>query len=59
MTTAMWDKELDFVEAVAKTQDFLRKRPAAHPEVFLTSSEKGDGIAQLRAEIAMLADPSA
>ncbi len=32
----------------------LQKRPAAHPEVHLTSSEKGTGIAELRAEVARL-----
>jgi len=31
------------------------KRPAAHPEVILTSSETGLGIEVLRAEIAALA----
>jgi GTP-binding protein len=39
------------VEAVAAA---LRKRPAAHPVVLATSSERGWGIAELRAEIAAL-----
>ena len=34
----------------------LRKRPAAHPHVHLTSSAKGWGIAALRADIAALAE---
>ncbi|MEC7592149.1 MAG: ribosome biogenesis GTP-binding protein YihA/YsxC [Pseudomonadota bacterium] len=34
----------------------LRKRPAAHPHVRLTSSAKGWGIAALRADIAALAE---
>ncbi|MEC7123295.1 MAG: ribosome biogenesis GTP-binding protein YihA/YsxC [Pseudomonadota bacterium] len=34
----------------------LRKRPAAHPNVHLTSSAKGWGIAALRADIAALAE---
>ena len=34
----------------------LRKRPAAHPYVHLTSSAKGWGIAALRADIAALAE---
>jgi GTP-binding protein len=32
----------------------LAKHPAAFPELILTSSEKGDGIATLRAVIASL-----
>ena len=32
----------------------LLKRPAAHPQLHLTSSEKGTGIAELRAEVARL-----
>jgi len=41
-------------EVIAKVRDKLAKRPAAHPEVLVTSSEKGTGIAELRAEIAAL-----
>ncbi len=33
------------------TQTEVRKRPAAHPELILTSSEKGMGIADLRAAV--------
>jgi GTP-binding protein len=33
-----------------------RRHPAAHPEVFATSSETGLGIGELRAAIAALAD---
>lgn len=33
----------------------LVKRPAAHPDIFITSSEKKIGIAELRAEILSLA----
>ena len=41
------------VEAlVAKTQAAIIKRPAAFPRVLSTSSEKGFGIPELRAEIA-------
>ena len=32
----------------------IAKRPAAHPEIIVTSSEKGTGLAELRAEIAAL-----
>lgn len=38
----------------SKTGESLTKRPAAHPFVHLTSAEKGEGIADLRAEIAAL-----
>ena len=38
----------------AKTLDDIKKRPAAHPVVHMTSSAKGDGIAGLRAEIVAL-----
>ena len=40
------------------TQTALAKRPAAHPEIIATSSEKGDGIAHIRAVIASLVDLS-
>ena len=36
----------------------LGRRPAAHPEVIVTSSRKGTGIDQLRAELAALVDRS-
>lgn len=36
---------------VAETLDAIRKRPAAYPEVIATSSEKGEGMAELRAAI--------
>jgi GTP-binding protein len=45
-------RELEKV--VADTQAGIAKRPAAHPSVMLTSSEKGAGLAELRAEIARL-----
>ncbi|MDB5506177.1 MAG: YihA family ribosome biosis GTP-binding protein [Devosia sp.] len=45
----------DGLQAVIEaTEAFIRKRPAAHPQVLVTSSEKGDGMAELRAEIAAL-----
>ncbi|MEM7425812.1 MAG: ribosome biogenesis GTP-binding protein YihA/YsxC [Pseudomonadota bacterium] len=44
--------ELDKV--VSQVREGLRKRPAAHPELHLTSSAKGTGIAELRADIAVL-----
>ncbi len=39
-------------KAIAKTEQTIAKRPAAHPDLIVTSSEKGNGIAELRAEIA-------
>jgi GTP-binding protein len=44
------------IEAVvARTQTQITKRPAAFPRVLATSAEKGDGLAELRAEIALAA----
>ena len=36
---------------IAETQEKIKKRPAAFPGVLSTSSEKGDGLDQLRAAI--------
>jgi GTP-binding protein len=44
--------ELD--AAIRKTRDTIAKRPAAHPEIILTSSETKFGMEQLRAEIRQL-----
>jgi GTP-binding protein len=43
-------EELAAVEAA--TSEAMRKRPAAHPTLLVSSSLKGDGIETLRAEIA-------
>jgi GTP-binding protein len=40
---------------VEEVQEVARKRTAAHPLVLVTSSETGQGIPELRAEIASLA----
>lgn len=42
-------------DLVQQIEEMIQKHPAAHPKVMLTSSEKGTGIAELRAEIAQLA----
>jgi len=42
----------DLDRSLARTREALAKHPAAYPELVLTSSEKGDGIATLRAIIA-------
>ena len=44
----------DLESAVAKTRAAIAKRPAAHPDIIQTSSEKGTGLNQLRTEIALL-----
>jgi GTP-binding protein len=41
-------------KVIAATREAILKRPAAHPRVVLTSSVKGDGLSDLRAEIAHL-----
>ena len=42
-------------DIVAATAEAIRKRPAAHPVILATSSDKGWGIEELRSEIASLA----
>ncbi len=49
-------KQEDLKSVVEKTEKELAKRPAAHPEIVMTSSAKGIGIEALRAEIASLAE---
>jgi GTP-binding protein len=44
----------DLDKTMAATRAAIAKRPAAHPELILTSSETKFGIEQLRAEIAAL-----
>ena len=48
-------KVADAAETSAATVTALKKHPAAHPHVISTSSEKGVGLAELRAEINALA----
>lgn len=47
-------KEKDRARVLDQVRKALSKHPAAFPEIVLTSSEKGDGIATLRAIIASL-----
>ncbi len=49
-------KKSEFEPLMADTRAKLKKHPAAHPVVMLTSSEKGDGLAELKAEIVNLLD---
>ncbi len=39
---------------LSQTLPELKRHPAAHPRVLVTSSEKGTGLDLLRAEIALL-----
>jgi len=48
-------KKSEVPELIAATRAALMKQPAAHPHVIATSSEKGVGIAELRATILSLA----
>ena len=41
----------DLAKTLQRTADEARKRPAAHPDIFPTSSETGSGIAELRTAI--------
>ena len=45
------DKAAISYQIVLTKTDKIKKRPAAYPEVLSTSSEKGDGIEELRAAI--------
>ena len=54
MTKADKVKEDDREAILTQVRAALAKHPAAFPEIVLTSSEKGDGIATLRAIIAGL-----
>ena len=47
-------KDIDREKTLAQVRQTLSKHPAAFPEIVLTSSEKGTGIATLRAIIATL-----
>lgn len=44
-------KASDLAAVTKATADAIRKRPAAHPEIIATSSEKGMGIPELRAAV--------
>lgn len=54
LTKADKIKPSELAAVLEKTQTAIKKRPAAHPIVLATSSEKGDGIPELRAEIAQV-----
>lgn len=54
MTKADKVKDKDRERILTQVRGALSKHPAAYPEIVLTSSEKGDGIATLRSIIATL-----
>ena len=54
LTKADKPSRSDLDAAIRATETAIAKRPAAHPRLILTSSLKGDGIADLRTEIAQL-----
>ncbi len=56
MTKADKDKPTAIEALVAETGARIARRPAAHPSVLATSAETGDGLADLRADLALLAD---
>ncbi len=51
-------KQSELNALIKKTESELKKRPAAHPHIFQTSSLKGIGVEELRAELATLAEPA-
>ena len=55
LTKADKPKKTELEETVAKVEAELAKRPAAYPQVLVTSAHTGMGIPELRAAIAVLA----
>jgi GTP-binding protein len=51
LTKADKIKASELADVRARTEEEARKRPAAHPDILVTSSEKGLGIAELRAAV--------
>ena len=51
LTKADKIKATELAEVTQRTADEVRKRPAAHPEIIATSSEKGMGLPELRAAV--------
>lgn len=57
LTKADKIKKAELDKVMRRTSRTINKRPAAHPELMVTSSEKKTGLDDLRAEIATLALP--
>jgi len=51
LTKADKVKASELADVTARTAEAIRKRPAAHPEIIATSSEKGMGLPELRAAV--------
>ncbi|MDI1295330.1 MAG: ribosome biogenesis GTP-binding protein YihA/YsxC [bacterium] len=51
LTKADKIKASDLAAVMQGTADAIRKRPAAHPDIIATSSEKGMGLPELRAAV--------
>jgi GTP-binding protein len=51
LTKADKIKASALAEVTAKTEEEVRKRPAAHPQIIATSSEKSMGLGELRAAV--------
>ena len=51
LTKADKVKASELAAVTARTGEAIRKRPAAHPEIIATSSEKGMGLPELRAAV--------
>jgi len=51
MTKADKVKASDLAATCERVVAEIRKRPAAHPDIVVTSSEKGMGIPELRAAV--------
>jgi len=51
LTKADKVKASELADVAASTAAAIRKRPAAHPEIIATSSEKGMGLPELRAAV--------
>lgn len=47
-------KPAEVVKRLAETQKALARRPAAYPEIVMTSSRTGEGVAQVRTAVARL-----
>ncbi len=52
-------KPLELAAVCKSTEDIIAKHVAAFPELFVTSSERGDGVAHLRGHLAMFAKTKA
>ncbi|WP_336967904.1 ribosome biogenesis GTP-binding protein YihA/YsxC [Sphingobium aromaticiconvertens] len=51
LTKADKIKASELAQVTQRTADAIRKRPAAHPDIIVTSSEKGMGLPELRAAV--------